>query len=184
VLVPLIAPHLKMPFGLFGHSMGALVSFELARQLRSHGMPGPIHVVVSGHRAPQLPDPHPAIHQLPDLEFIAKLRNLGGTPEEVLQNPELMDLFLPVLRADLAVCESYAYTHQEPLECSMTVFGGNTDSRVSREELAAWHTQTRKCFALRIFPGSHFFLKSAHPFVLQVLAQDLRQVLRRLPRNM
>jgi len=180
VLTPVFRSYLDMPFTFFGHSMGALVSFELARQLRRQGMPGPVHMVVSGHRAPQLPDPDPWIHQLPDAEFLAKLRNLGGTPEEVLQNPELLELFLPVLRADFAVCETYCYTTEEPLDCSITAFGGNDDRRVSREELSAWQTQTRKSFSLRMFPGDHFFLQSARVPVLRVLAQDLKQVLRRL----
>jgi medium-chain acyl-[acyl-carrier-protein] hydrolase len=180
-LMPVFDPYLNMPFTFFGHSMGALVSFELARQLRRQAMPGPVHMVVSGHRAPQLPDPQSAIHQLPDTEFLAKLRILGGTPEEVLQNPELMQLFLPVLRADFAVCETYCYTTEEPLDCSITAFGGNDDPRVSREELLAWQTQSHKSFSLRMFPGDHFFLQSARVPVLRVLAQDLKHLLRRLP---
>lgn len=180
-LTPALRSYLNIPFTFFGHSMGALVSFELARQLRRQGIPGPVHMVVSGHRAPQLPDPHPAIHQLPDTEFLTSLRNLGGTPEEVLQNPELMELFLPVLRADFAVCETYCYAPEEPLNCSITAFGGNDDRRVSREELSAWQTQSRRSFSLRMFPGDHFFLQSVREPVLRVLSQDLKQLLRRLP---
>jgi medium-chain acyl-[acyl-carrier-protein] hydrolase len=182
-LTPVFQTYLNIPFAFFGHSMGALVSFELARQLRRQGLPGPVHMIVSGHRAPQLPDPNPAIHQLPDAEFLAKLRNLGGTPEEALQNPELMELFLPVLRADFAVCETYVYTAEEPLDCSITAFGGNCDYRVSREELSAWQAQSCKSFSLRMFPGDHFFLQSLRVPVLQVLAEDLKKLLRRLPKD-
>ena len=181
VLAPVLGSYADTPFVFFGHSMGALVSFELARQLRRRQMPGPIHMIVSGHRAPHLPDPHPAIHQLPDLEFLVKLRDFGGTPEAVLQNPELMELLLPVLRADFAVCETYAYTPEEPLDCSITAFGGNGDHRVSRQELSAWHLHTTKSFSLQMFPGDHFFLLNAQILVSRVLAQDLKQVLRLLP---
>jgi medium-chain acyl-[acyl-carrier-protein] hydrolase len=183
VLAPIICSYLSLPFAFFGHSMGALISFELARQLRRQGMPEPVHMIVSGHRAPQLPDPHPPIHQLPDLEFLAKVRNLGGTPEEILQKPELMELLLPIIRADFAVCEGYAYMTEEPLDCSITAFGGTDDGRVSRGELSAWHIQTSKSFFLRMFPGDHFFIQSAQAHVLRVLGQDLMQVLRRLPQG-
>jgi surfactin synthase thioesterase subunit len=183
VLAPIICSYLTLPFVFFGHSMGALISFELARRLRRQRVPGPVHMVVSGHRAPQLRDPHPPIHQLPDLEFLAKVRNLGGTPEEVLQKPELMELLLPVIRADLAICEGYAYRTEEPLDCSITAFGGTDDGRVSRRELSAWHTQTSKSFFLRMFPGGHFFIQTAQLHVVRVLGQDLTQVLRRLPQG-
>jgi medium-chain acyl-[acyl-carrier-protein] hydrolase len=181
VLVPAIERHPRTPFAFLGHSMGALISFELARRLRRQGLRGPIHMVVSGHRAPQLPDRRPPIHELPDQEFMAKLRNFGGTPEAVLQNPELMELMLPVLRADFAVCESYVHASEEPLGCPITAFGGNDDSQVDRDELAGWHAQTINSFSMHMFPGAHFFIQSAQVLVLRVLAQDLKQVLRRLP---
>jgi medium-chain acyl-[acyl-carrier-protein] hydrolase len=180
-LVPAIERHSQIPFVFLGHSMGALVSFELARMMRRRGMPCPTHMVVSAHRAPQLPDRLPPIHELPDPEFVAKLRDFGGTPEAVLKSPELMELLLPVLRADFAVCEGYVHTSEEPLGCPITAFGGNADVQVGREELAGWHAQTSNSFSMHMFPGAHFFIQSAHALVLRVLAQDLRQVLRRLP---
>ena len=88
----MIASYSDLPCAFFGHSMGALISFELARRLRRRGIPGPIHMIVCGHRAPHLRDPHRAIHQLSDAEFRAKLREFGGTPEAVLQDDELMEL--------------------------------------------------------------------------------------------
>lgn len=181
-LVPAFGSNLDKPFLFFGHSMGALVSFELARQFRRHQLPGPVHLVVSGYPAPQLPSRHPNIHHLPDSEFLAKIRNLGGTPDAALDDSELMELCLPVLRADFETCETYTYADDEPLDCSITAFGGNDDRKVSREELSAWQEQTRRPFSLRMFPGDHFFLLSAHLPVLLALAQDLRLVLRRLTR--
>jgi surfactin synthase thioesterase subunit len=180
VLAPLITSFLTRPYAFFGHSMGALVSFELACRLRSRGVAGPVHIVVSGHRAPRLPDRNPAVHQLPDLEILAKLRRLGGTPEEVLVNPELMEMYLPRLRADLAVCETYVYEQREPLTCSITALGGTDDPQVRREDLSDWRSHTRGSFSLYMFPGNHFFLQSAERLVLRVLAQDLRRLLRRI----
>ncbi len=99
-------PLLDLPFVLFGHSMGALVSFEFARQLRRETNKTPVHLFISGARAPQIPDPDPPIHQLPDLAFIGELQRLNGIPESVLQDGELMRLVLPTLRADLTLCEN------------------------------------------------------------------------------
>lgn len=180
-LLPALISRLDVPFVFFGHSMGALVSFELARHLRRLAMQGPAHLIVSGHRAPQLPGPHRAIHELPYEEFVARLRDLGGTPEELLQDSELMELFTPILRADLAICETYRYVNEEPLDCSITAFGGHDDRKVSREELVAWEAMSRRSFSIQMFPGDHFFLHSARTPVVMALGRDLRQLLRRLP---
>jgi medium-chain acyl-[acyl-carrier-protein] hydrolase len=178
-LAPSLRHYSNSPFIFVGHSMGALISFELARLLRRVGLPGPVHMIVSGHRAPQLPDVHPAIHELSDAEFLANIQRLGGTPEAVLQDTELIELVMPLLRADFAVCENYVYTAEEPLDCSITAFGGSNDIKVSRDEISAWQMQTSKSFCQRIFPGDHFFIQTAQAAVLQVLSQDLRQALRR-----
>lgn len=179
-LLPLIVPVLEVPFAFFGHSMGALIGFELARSLWAEGLDGPVHLVVSAFRAPHLPDPHDAVHDLPDADLALRLRKLGGTPLEVLQEPELMDLMLPLLRADLSICETYVHRHGEPLACSLTAFGGAADPEVSREELEGWQSHVRGPFELHIFPGGHFFLQTAQTLVLRILARDVRAVLRRL----
>jgi medium-chain acyl-[acyl-carrier-protein] hydrolase len=180
VLEPVIASYPDLPFAFFGHSMGALLSFELARRLRRRRIKGPVHLTVCGHRAPHLADPLPTIHNLPNAEFCSKLREFGGTPETVLQDAELMEILAPVIRADFAVCESYSYTTEGPLDCSITAFGGNDDAKVSRDELSAWRVQTTKSFSVRMFPGGHFFLQSGQVLFLRVLVQDLKGVLRRL----
>lgn len=178
-LAQVLEPYLHIPLVLFGHSMGGLISFELARQLRRQRQPTPVHLFVSGHHAPQLPDPNPPIHQLPDPAFVAELRRLNGTPETVLQNSELMEVFLPVLRADFAICETYKYSIEAPLDCPLSVFGGLRDDRVSRDELAAWRSQTSASFTLDMFPGNHFFLESERAIFVRALAQHLQQHLRR-----
>ncbi|MCS6845860.1 MAG: thioesterase II family protein [Caldilineales bacterium] len=170
-----LAPAFDRPFAFFGHSMGALLSFELARYLRRTGRPGPVHLFVSGHGAPHLPDRNPPLHALPDDQFVAKLRELNGTPEEVLRHQELLQLLIPVLRADFAVCETYVYQPEPPLACPISAYGGLGDGYVNREELAAWREQTTGPFALRMFPGDHFYLNSPanRTHLLMALAREL-----------
>lgn len=179
-LRPQIIPFLRTPFVFFGHSMGALIGFELARSLRAAGRDGPVHLVVSAFRAPHLPDRRTAVHDLPDADLIAALRKLGGTPPEVLREPELMDLLLPLLRSDLRICETYVHQKDEPLDCSLTAFGGAGDPEVSRNDLEEWRSHFRGPFDLYLFPGGHFFLQTAQALVLRILARDVRAVLRRL----
>ncbi|BAZ11497.1 putative thioesterase [Calothrix sp. NIES-4071] len=132
-IAPAFLSYLDKPFAFFGHSMGGLVSFELARLLRNEYRIHPAHLFISGRRAPQIPDTKPPIHDLPELAFKEELRHLGGTPSSVLDNPELMQLLIPMLRADFAVLETYVYKHEQPLDCLITVFGGLQDTEVSHE---------------------------------------------------
>jgi len=111
---------------------------------------------------------------LPTSEFILQLRRLNGTPEEVLHNAELMRVFLPILRADFAIFETYVYMAEHPpLACPISVFGGLQDPDVSYDELAAWRDYTCGAFSQRMLPGDHFFVHSAQALLLQALNQDL-----------
>jgi medium-chain acyl-[acyl-carrier-protein] hydrolase len=173
-----LQPHFAgLPFVFFGHSMGAMLSFELARELRRRGQTLPLHLFVSGRRAPQIPDLEEPIHALPEPEFIVKLRELNGTPEEVLQHAELMKLLIPVLRADFSVNETYEYTGEEPFDFGISCFGGLGDREVSRDDCAAWKEQTRGRFRLRMLPGDHFFMHSAKDMILESVARDLAETL-------
>jgi medium-chain acyl-[acyl-carrier-protein] hydrolase len=172
-----IQPYLTVPFAFFGHSLGALISFELTRYLRRQGAPLPVCLFASAHRAPHLPDPKPPIYNLPDPRFLGELRLLNGMPGEVLENAELMELMLPLLRADFAVAETYAYTEDAPLSCPISAFGGLADDEVSQEEAAAWHTQTLGAFTLRMLPGDHFFLVKERATLLQAIAADVTQII-------
>ena len=168
-----LAPRLGQRFALFGHSMGAIVAFELAHFLRSHGGPQPAHLFVSGHRAPHLPRQHEELSNLDDSTLLEELRKLGGSPEAALNHAELMDLLLPMLRADFAVCETYAYVPRHPLHCPITALGGLQDPYVDREQLEAWRQHTQGDFSVRMFAGDHFF-PIAHPArVTQVLVQRM-----------
>lgn len=175
-LGPILCPFLDRPFAFFGHSMGALICFELARYLRRQYGLTPAHLIVSGHRAPQVPDADSPFHTLPEPDFIEKLRDLNGTSAEVLADPELLSLLLPTLRADFELCETYAYQSEAPLECPITAFNGLQDKNVSREEANAWSEQTKATFKLRMFPGDHFYLKTHQPLVLRMLTQELHTI--------
>lgn len=172
-----LLPYLNKPFALFGHSMGALIGFEVVRQLRRQNNLLPVCLFVSGSRAPQMPARLPLLHLLPDSVLVEELRRLGGTPEPVLQNAELMRLMLPLLRSDLAVYETYEFLYEEPLGCPIYAFGGSQDPVVGRYELAAWRDQTHSRFGLRMLPGDHFFSRSALTCLLHALRQDLTQLL-------
>jgi len=169
-----LAPLLDKPFAFFGHSLGALVGFELARQLRRQSGVQPVRLFVSADRAPQIPHRGRPIHALPEGEFLDELRRLNGIPQKVLEDVELMQIMLPVLRADFAVYETYAYSTEPPLNCPISTFGGLQDDRVSRSDLEAWRDQTSFSFSLRMFPGDHFFLHAAQQLLLQALSQELR----------
>jgi surfactin synthase thioesterase subunit len=179
-LSEVLDPYLELPYSIYGHSMGALLGFEMVRQYRRQERPLPVSLLLSGCRAPQLGDRHRPIHQLPEPEFMAKLRKIDGTPEDVLRNRELMDLMLPVLRADFAVCETYKYLPEPPLPCAIAAFGGTQDPRATRHELVAWREQTSSSFVLRMLPGNHFFVRNAPALFLRFIYQRLEDDLRRI----
>jgi medium-chain acyl-[acyl-carrier-protein] hydrolase len=169
-----LAPLLDAPFAFFGHSMGALVAFELARELRRRGGPEPVRLVVSGARAPHRPNPDPPVRHLPDREFLEEVRvRYDGIPGAVLAHQELLDLLTPCLRADFTLVETYSYSVEAPLACPISCFGGHGDVRVSPEDLDAWGAQTSATFSLRMFEGGHFFLQSAEARVRQAVREEL-----------
>lgn len=172
-IAQVLLPYLDKPFAFFGHSMGAIVSFELARLLRRQHEREPVHLFVSGRRAPQISPLQPDIHTLSEPAFLDRLRRLNGTPKAVLENAELMQLLLPTLRADFAVVETYIYAAEPPLNCPITVFGGLQDDEVGLDGLQAWRQHTDASFALQLFPGDHFFLHSAPELLLQSLARTI-----------
>ena len=167
-----LLPHVDGPFALFGHSMGGLIAFELADRLRRRGMT-PAWFFASGTRAPHLP-PRPDIrHELPDDQFLAAVRQLNGTPPQLLENPEIMSLMLPTLRSDFQLVETYRYRPRPPLECPIVAFGGRDDADVLREDLEAWRQQAAGHFEMHVLPGDHFFITPSRDEVLWVIGQRL-----------
>lgn len=171
-----LRPFMDKPFAFFGHSMGGLISFELARHLRRTHAPMPARLFVSGRRAPQIPSEEAPTHDLPESEFVQAVLNLEGTPAEVLEHPELRHLMLPLLRADFSVCETYRYTPEPPLDCPISVFGGLQDRDVQRKHLEPWGEHTTRPVVPRMLPGDHFFINTQQPLLLRVLAQELHQL--------
>jgi medium-chain acyl-[acyl-carrier-protein] hydrolase len=176
-----IVPHLNKPYAFFGHSMGALVSFELARYLRRHHPrePAPSHLFVSGRGAPQCDNGRLMVDTLTEPELMSEVQRLNGTPPEVLADPELMALVLPVVRADFAVWDHYVYEDEEPLACPITAYGGLRDRDMTRAQIAAWEAQTSSAFRLCMFPGDHFFIHADERLLLRTLARELSDVISR-----
>jgi medium-chain acyl-[acyl-carrier-protein] hydrolase len=168
-----LASYLTHPFALFGHSMGAFIAFELARRVRSGGL-APVHLFASGCRAPHLPRRSPDWHTLPDPEFLAVIRGLGGIPPELLAEPHFLDAMLPTLRSDCTLVETYSPRPGAPLHCPVTAFGGLRDPEALPEDVHAWSTHTTGPFRAHILPGDHFFINSARPDLLRLLTSALK----------
>jgi surfactin synthase thioesterase subunit len=173
---PRVQPLLDKPFAFFGHSMGAFISFELARYLRKHDGIEPMHIFVSGCRAPQIPDPDPPTYDLAEEEFCRKLTRLNGTPKELLANADLMQMMMPLLRADFEAAETYRYLDGPRLNCPITAYGGLHDLEVKREYLSSWAEQTTGRFTLRMFEGDHFFIHQCETLLLYTMGRELFQL--------
>jgi medium-chain acyl-[acyl-carrier-protein] hydrolase len=161
------------PYAFFGHSMGALIAFELTRELRRRSAPQPVRLFASGYRAPHVRESLPSVRGLDDEAFVREVdRRYGAIPREVRENRELMELLLPGLRSDISICETYRYRHDEPLECPIEVFGG-IDDHLDMADLEAWREHTRGTFGLTMLPGGHFFLKTAQLELMRILSRNL-----------
>lgn len=176
-LAEAIVPFLDVPYALFGHSNGALIGFELTRLLRRRGVRPPSLLFVSACAAPDWPDPDPPLHELSNPALISNLRGFRGTPPEFFEDPEVMELLLPAVRADLEVNETYEYSHELPLECPITVLGGRDDTKTDRRALDAWCTHTSRECNVHVFAGGHFYLKTDQTAALVVVSTELSRVL-------
>lgn len=160
-LIAALLPHVEaltgLPFLFYGHSLGAIIAFDLLRDMRRRGLPAPSALLISGRRAPQLPLSHEAYGLAPDGAFADYLRLMGATPEAILQRPHWRDLLFPTIRADLNMSDLYEYTQEPPLDCPIGCFPGRDDPLVSAVEWHGWAVQTGADFALAELPGGHFF---------------------------
>ena len=170
-------PFLDCRIALFGHSVGAIASFELAHLLADQFGVYVSHLFVSGARGPQLPRNRHNIHALPEEEFFTELKTLNGTPPEVLENPDLMRMISTTLRADFALAETYRCEHVQPLDCPITVFGGLDDTLAAREDLEGWRIHTTGSFDLCQLPGDHFFIHTADSLILRILSRELTRII-------
>ncbi len=178
-----LAPTFRTPFAFFGHSLGALVSFELTRELRRRNAAQPLRLIVSGRRPPQIP-PEVRRHELPHAQFVQWVRKLGGIPEIIWREPELIAMFLRLLRADMAVNDAEAYVDDQPLDCPISAFGGADDDMANETQIDAWRVQTRNTFSLEMVPGKHFFLLDSRRQLLRSISRVLTQDVNALGNSM
>lgn len=162
------------PVALFGHSGGALLAFEVARELRARGT-APAHLFVSAEPAPDHPRDS-QLHTLADAEFLRQVRARGGIPAELADNQELLELLLPVLRADFTWSETYRYQSEPPLSCPLTAFAGRQDQITGADELAGWRAQTTGPFRTQLVDGGHFYLRE--PAGAETVTDQIARALR------
>lgn len=172
-LAELLTQQDRTPFAFFGHSMGALVALELARCCARHSLAMPRGLIVSGASAPQFDKPARNLHALPDNELIDALRDYDGSPPEVLEHRELMELLLPTIRADFQLIETYRYRAGRPLGLGLTVFVGDADAQVVQESTPHWQKETAGTCDVRRFKGGHFFINTERDAVLASLKATL-----------
>lgn len=168
-----LTPYLDRPFALFGHSLGGSVGYELVQELQRQHRPAPVHLMVSAARAPHRPSRRAPIHHLPTEAFIDRLRDYAGTPEQVLSNDALMELLMPVLRADFTISDTYTQTAMTPVTCPITAFCGSQDDVVPPEDVEAWQPYTHHAFTLHTIMGNHFFISSARSELIAAIRQTL-----------
>jgi medium-chain acyl-[acyl-carrier-protein] hydrolase len=166
-----LQPYTDIPYAFFGHSMGAYVSFELARRLSRSGN-SPAHLFLSAAGAPHIAEPN-LIHHLAPADFLRQLIRLNGFPREVFRDPQLLSYALPILRADFTACETYRFEADAPCQSPMTVFGGDNDTRVDRHRLEAWRQLAGVSFAIRTFDGDHFYLREHRQALLGCVVREL-----------
>lgn len=177
-LIDAILPHFvrpaACPFAFFGHSMGALIAYELARSLHATTGPGvPAKLIVASRIAPQTQSRKSRLYLLPDEEFMERVRGYEGSPENAVTNAALMRLLLPTLRADFELVETYDYEPGRGLSCEVHAFGGTDDRFTPAPALEAWSELTTGRFSVSYLPGGHFFLRTCR----EKLVQRLRDVL-------
>ncbi len=158
-------------YSVFGHSLGAMVAFEMVRILVGRGQP-PVHLFVSGCRAPHVLPIHRGSHLLPPHALRQRLRSWGGAPEEVLMQSELMTQLEPALRADLEAVENYLCVSSPDVGVPITAFAGMSDPLAPPESVAEWSQYTSDYFAMRLVPGNHFFLHQFQPLLLGLIARE------------
>lgn len=169
-IVKELAPLMTVPSIFFGHSNGALMCYELAHELRRQGMTLPSHLILSAKPPPHITDDK-VLHTLPTAELLEELKALNGTPPEVLEHAELMEIVLPLLRADFALSETYQHGINPQLDCQLTLLGGTDDADLSIEELAEWGRYCVHEARVHALNGDHFFIHSCRAEVLQIVKQ-------------
>ena len=169
-----LADLLRDRHAFVGHSYGALVAFEVARELRRRGRAATEHLIVSSARAPHLlPRPDP-IHALPDAQLLSHLaRRYGGLPQSLVDDVDVLQLLVPIIRADLTAFETYTFTEEPPLRCALTAMRGRDDCTVDEQLLNGWQLHTAGSFSAHTLAGSHFFTGTSWSETLRIVRREL-----------
>jgi surfactin synthase thioesterase subunit len=165
---------LDRPLAIFGHSMGALLAYEVARELRRRGCPPLSALVVSACRAAHL---RTELKGVPrgNAELTGLLRSWGGTPPELLKDEEFLDLVLPPFRADLLLCDAYRYQPGTPLDTPLTALAGADDEVAPVRDVAAWSAYSTRWRGIHVLPGGHFYLVPARRLVLDIVMRAVTE---------
>jgi medium-chain acyl-[acyl-carrier-protein] hydrolase len=170
-----LRPAFDLPFAFFGHSMGALLAFQVVRELQDRGEAPPVHLFVAGRVAPSVVVHGPPLHGLSDQELIHGLRHrYNAIPDELLREPELLTYLLPAIRADLRLHETYVHRIGSPTACAITAYGGSRDPNVTDDDLDAWKQETTGQFTKQLFDGDHFFIHAKETAFMNALSTKLR----------
>jgi medium-chain acyl-[acyl-carrier-protein] hydrolase len=174
ILARELQPYLDRPYILYGYSLGALIAFELARQLRREKVTPAVALYALARPAPHLAQSRSPLHQLPDDAFLIELTSrFNGMSSAILQDRELMELLLPALRADITALETYVYQAEAPLDCPICAFGGNLDATAKEDSLRPWQLHTSRSFELKILQGDHFFFRNNQQSILQSISAQI-----------
>ena len=168
-----LLPFLECPYALLGHSMGASIAFRIALSLAGSSSRSPSRVFVMGCRPPHLVSQRPELHRLNDPDLIAAIRVLGGSPDAVLNHPEMMQLLLPILRADFELFETAPSDSLPPLTCGLSAFAADQDPQARLEEMEQWRRYAGSDFRLRSYPGNHFFPWNSLEAIIDAIETDL-----------
>ncbi len=178
-LIPAIAQgirdHLDIPFAFFGHSMGALIAFELARYLESYFQKKANYLFLSAMRAPHLPSQLPAMALLPKNDLLNQIRKLEELPENILKSPDILDMFLHIIRADFSVCESHTISSLSNMTIPIFAFGGSEDIFASASEIRQWKQYTKSDFYFETFKGGHLFCKTSGKEMAEKISKTMKQ---------
>ncbi|WP_444997363.1 thioesterase II family protein [Aliikangiella sp. IMCC44359] len=172
-----IEPLLDRPYMIFGHSLGSRVGFEFALEVKRRGWREPEHFIASGSNAPHICREHKKIHHLEDKEFVEGLKRFDGPTEVIAENKKLLELFMPMLRADFSVADTYFRTTEEKLDCHFSIYGGKKDTDAPQEQLDTWiHHFSVPVFAIEVFEGDHFFIENNQAAVLNKVVETIKHV--------
>ena len=179
LVVPL-SPYLDKPYAVFGYSVGAYIGFELVREIRRRGLLLPQAFLVAAAKSPEQEPPQPFIHQMSDTDLLHRINTrYGGIPEIILNEKQLLQIYLRAIKADFALMETYVYYEEKPFDFPIMTFGGEQDRMVVEEDLAGWRAHTSGAFSLSMMPGDHFFVQEQQGPLLEQIKEALASFSRR-----